>query len=47
MITFDAARGGSTGFKQLKLYFKDKLGIMEKYSMMHLLKKTMFYTLFN
>ena len=41
--TSDAARGGSTGFHRWKLYFTDKLGIMNKYFIKHLFNHNYFY----
>ena len=38
-----AERGGSTGFQRWKLYFMDKLGIMNKYFTEHLIKHNFFY----
>ena len=42
--TSEGARGGSTGFQGWELYFLDKLGIMNKYFIEHLLKHNVFYT---
>ena len=41
--TSNAARGESTRFIWWKLYFIDKLGIMNKYLMEYLFKHNVFY----